>query len=220
MSTAAPAVVVMSRAPRRGSVHQALEPLLGTDGCLALQGALLRRAVTWAREVAGEAVYAAYEPADARAELATLLGPDVRLFPQNGDGIASRTAAASAQVFASGERPLLIVWPDLPRLGPTHAAAALDDLRAGAEVVLGPVFEGGLYLIGIARPMPALFTLPERAWRSPDLVNIAVAAAHEAGLTIGLLRPERALHRPGDVRAALTDPLLPPELGRILRRRP
>ncbi len=213
-------MVVMARAPRRGSVHQALEPVLGPDGCLALQGALLLRAVGWAREVAGEAVYAAYEPADARTELATLLGPDVRLFPQNGDGIASRTAAASAQVFASGERPLLIVWPDLPRLSPAHAAAALDDLRGGAHVVLGPVFDGGLYLIGIARPTPALFALPERSWRSPDFITTAITAAHEAGLGVGLLRPERALHRPADLRAALIDPLLPSELGRILRRRP
>ena len=38
------------------------------------------------------------------------------------------------------------------------------------------------------------------------------------GLTVGLLRAERALHRPADARAALADPLLPPELARVLRR--
>lgn len=218
MSTTAPAVVVMARAPRRGTVHRALEPLLGTDGCLALQGALLLRALAWAREVAGDHVYAAYEPADARSELAALLGAEVQLFPQNGEGIASRTAAASAHVFSSGERPVLILWPDLPRLGHAHADAALDDLGHGADVVLGPVYDGGLYLLGIGRPVPALFSLPEQTWRSTDLVGSAVAAADDAGLTIGLLRPERALHRPADVRAALADPLLAPDLQRILRR--
>lgn len=218
MTRAAPAVVLMARAPRRGLVHQALEPLLGADGCVALHSALVRRAARWARSVAGDRVYVAYEPPDARDELNALLGPGTTYFPQNGEGIAGRTAAACAHVFAAGERPVLIIWPDLPRLSTTHAANALDDLCDGCDVVLGPVYEGGLYLIGVARPTPALFTLPERAWRSPELVAVAVAAARDAGLEIGLLRAERALHRPADARAALADPLLAPELERILAR--
>jgi glycosyltransferase A (GT-A) superfamily protein (DUF2064 family) len=110
------------------------------------------------------------------------------------------------------------VWPNLWRLSAEHGAGALDDLRYGCDVVLGPIFDGGLYLIGLSRPAPALFALPERSWRSPELVTVAVTAAHDAGLQIGLLRTERALHRPADVRAALADPLLPEDLGRILRR--
>lgn len=218
MSGHAPAVVLMARAPRRGMVHQALEPVLGADGALALHTALLVRGMTWARKVAGSHVYVAYEPADAHAPLSALLGQPATYFPQSGEGIASRTAAACAHVFAAGERPLLVVWPDLARLTDDHAAAALDDLRVGCDVVLGPVFDGGLYLIGVARPIPSLFSLPERAWRSSELVTVAVAAAHENGLNIGLLRAERALHRPADARAALADPLLPADLARVLRR--
>lgn len=218
MSDPAPAVVIMARAPRRGMVHAALEPLIGADGCVSLQTALLLRTLSWAREVARERVFVAYEPPDARAELTTLMGLGPTYFPQNGDGIASRTAAASAHVFASGERPLLIVWPVLARLTATHAAAALDDLADGCDVVLGPVVDGGLYLVGVRRPAPALFGLPERAWRSPELVPIAVTTAGQSGLQIGLLRTERALQRPADVRSALADPLLAPELVRVLRR--
>lgn len=218
MNGAAPAVVIMARAPRRGIVHQALEPVLGADGCVELQRTLLRRTAAWAHEVAGERVYVAYEPADAHAELTALLGTRHTFLPQSGEGIASRTAAACAHVFAGGERPVLIVWPDLARLRGDHATAALDDLQGGCDVVLGPVFDGGLYLLGIARPTPALFSLPERAWRGAELIGVAAAAVHEAGLELGLLRAERALHRPADARAALADPLLPAELGRILQR--
>jgi hypothetical protein len=46
---------------------------------------------------------------------------------------------------------------------------------------------------------------------------MSVAAVREAGLEIGLLRAERALHRPADLRAALADPTLPEPLRRILR---
>jgi glycosyltransferase A (GT-A) superfamily protein (DUF2064 family) len=185
---------------------------------LELQSTLIAQAATWAREVGAGALHVAHEPPDAGTELRRLVGPEAVLFPQNGEGIAGRLADASARVLARSGGPLLIVWPDLPRLRPDHAAAALDDLRAGCDVVLGPAVDGGLYLVGIARPLPELFALPERAWRN-DAMGVALTAIRDVGFEVGILRAERALHRPADVRAALADPLLPAEVGAILRRR-
>lgn len=218
MSAGAPAVLVMARAPRRGEVLRALEPLLGVDGCLALHIALLAHAAGWAHEVAGDGLYVAHDPPDGAPELRTLMGADATLFPQNGEGIAARLADAAARVFAQRGGPLLIVWPDLPRLRPEHASAALDDLGTGCDVVLGPAIDSGLYLIGIARPLPRLFALPEQIWRSPGAMTIGLSAVRDAGLEVGILRAERALHRPADVRAALADPLLPDWLAKVLRR--
>jgi uncharacterized protein len=172
--------------------------------------------VSWAEAVAPHSVHVAHDPPDAGPELRELLGGDPVLFPQNGEGIAARLADAAARVFGHTGGPLLIVWPDLPQLRPGHAAAALEDLGSGCDVVFGPAIDGGFYLIGISRPLPALFGLPEQAWRSPDVMTLGVAAAREAGLEIGILRAERALHRPADVRAALADPLLPAGIAGIL----
>ena len=219
MSGGDPAVLVMARAPRRGEVRRALEPLLGTDGCRALQSALIAQTAAWAHAVAPGAVYAAHAPPDAREEVRALVPRNATLFPQNGDGIGARIADAAARVFARHRGPLLIVWPDLPRLRPEHANAALGDLAAGCDLVLGPAIDGGFYLIGLARPLPELFGLREQAWRSPDVMAMGLAAAHRAGLEVGILRAERSLHRPSDVRAALADPTLPPEIARILRGR-
>jgi glycosyltransferase A (GT-A) superfamily protein (DUF2064 family) len=211
-----PAVLMMTRAPRPGTVRRALEPLLGRERCAALQLALIDLAAAWANTVAPGALHVAHEPADAGPELRALLGPDVAVFPQNGDGIAGRLADATARVFARSEGPLLIIWPELARWRPEHASGALDDLEAGCDVALGPVIDGGFYLVAIARPLPTLFSLPERVWRSPDVMAIAIAAAHDTGLEVGILRVERALHRPDDVRAALSDPLLAPTFAAIL----
>lgn len=215
MNGGRPAVLVMARAPRRGEVRRALEPLLGPDRCMALQAALIAQTLRWAHE-AGGSVHVAHEPPDAADELRRLVGPDAALFPQNGEGVAARLADAAARVFTRHGGPLLIAWPDLPRLRPEHAAAALDDLRAGCDVALGPAIDGGFYLIGLARPQPGLFALPEEVWRGTDAMVLALAAIREGGLEVGVLRAERALHRPADVRAALADPLLAPELERVL----
>jgi glycosyltransferase A (GT-A) superfamily protein (DUF2064 family) len=211
-----PAVVVMARAPRPGRVRRALEPLLGVDGCVALQTALIVAAVRWAEGVAPGAVHVAHDPPDAAPEMRALLPPGTGLFPQNGDGIGRRLADVTARVFARRHRPVLVVWPDLPRLRPDHATAALGDLHAGCDLVLGPVIGGGLYLIAIDQPQPKLFALPEQAWRGPDVMAMGLAAARRADLEVGILRTERGLHRPADVRAARADPTLPAEVARIL----
>jgi uncharacterized protein len=217
MTVRASAVLIMARAPRAGEVRRALEPLLGREGCLELQEVLIGHAVVWARKVGSGAPHVAHDPPDAGAELRRLVGADAVLFPQNGEGIAGRLADASARVLARTRGPLLIVWPDLPRFRLAHAAAALDDLGSGCDVVLGPAIDGGLYLVGIARPLPELFALPEQAWRN-DVMGVALTAIRDVGFEVGILRAERALHRPADARAAVADPLLPADVAAILRR--
>ena len=210
------AVLLMARAPRPGTVRRALEPMLGRERCAALQAALIVRAAEWAARVAPGAVHVAYEPADAGPELRSLLGSDTHLLPQNGTGIAGRLADATARLFSRGAGPVLIIWPDLIHWRPDHAAGALSDLACGCDVVLGPEFEGGFYLVGLARPVPALFALPEESWRGADATVRAITAVHAAKLELGILRAERGLNRPEDLRAALADPLTSPEIAAIL----
>jgi glycosyltransferase A (GT-A) superfamily protein (DUF2064 family) len=211
-----PAVLIMVRAPRAGTVRRALEPTLGPARCAALQAMLIERAAAWASEVAPGGVHVAYEPADSGPELRALLGMEVFLFPQNGEGIAGRVADASARVFGHVEGPMLIIWPELVRWRVEHAIGALDDIRDGCDVTLGPVIGGGFYLIAIAKPLPSLFGLPEQAWRSRDVMSIALPAAQKAGLEVGILRTERGMHSPDDLRAALADPLVAGGLGEVL----
>jgi glycosyltransferase A (GT-A) superfamily protein (DUF2064 family) len=242
-------ILVFARAPRRGAVRVALEPLLGAEAATKVHALLLMRAIEWARSLTPDTLYVAYEPADAGGEVDALLGlkprdldelaaehaaatradpapahgaPRLVSFPQVGDGIAGRMRHAVGRVFEEHSGPVLIVWPDLPNLHREHGEAALADLAAGADIVLGPVFDGGFYLVGLARPQPRLFELDEKAWRGPGAIGLAMAAALQDRanvLEVGILRVERALHRPADVRAALADPMLAPELARVLGRR-
>jgi hypothetical protein len=151
--------------------------------------ALGAEAERWAAEVAGDAVYRAEEP----------------------------LASASARVLADRAGPLLVLWPVLARLRPEHASGALGDLADGADLVIGPVIDGGLYLLGLSRPLRELIDVPDDAWAGGDAMSAALQAAAESGLEVGILRAERALRRPADLRAALADPLTPEPIAAILR---
>jgi glycosyltransferase A (GT-A) superfamily protein (DUF2064 family) len=213
------AVLVMARVPVATSRTDGLDAALGAERAVALRQLLIRRVVAWAAEVAPGSVHVAYEPAAAGPDVRGLIGTAGPVFPQNGAGLSGRLANASVLALAGGDGPLLIASPELAVWRPEHAEAALTDLADGCDLAIGPVFDGGFYLLALARPLPALFSLPDHAWTSPDALAIMLAAAHGAGIEGGMLRAERGLHTPEDLRAALADPLLDSELRAVLDSR-
>lgn len=118
-------------------------------------------------------------------------------------------------ILSTGIRPLLVLWPDLPRLRPGHVEAALEDLRAGCALAAGPTFDGGLYLVAAGDHQVDLPSL-HLAAGDGELLTPLLAAGAAVG-EVGMLRPERGLRRPDDVQAALADPLLEAPLREILQ---
>jgi glycosyltransferase A (GT-A) superfamily protein (DUF2064 family) len=215
-SARGPAVLVMARVPRASAEPGPLEAALGSQHWVALQEALFSRVVTWAQEASPDNVYVAYEAPEVGAGAGDLAGPDVTTFAQEGSDMTQRLARAAGRVFEAGHTPVLIAWPDLPRWRPDHATGALSDLADGCGISVGPVFDGGFYLVALADPLAPLFELPPRTWRGADGMVLAFEAANSAGIEVGLLRAERGLHSLEDMRAALADPLLDPELRDLL----
>ncbi len=119
---------------------------------------------------------------------------------------------AARRAFTALGGPLLIAWPELAVWRPVHGDGALGDLADGCGASVGPLFDGGFYLLALAESLPALLELP----RGPDAMNRAFTAALEAELQIGLLRAERGLRTAADVAAALADPLLDADLRDLL----
>ena len=178
----ASAVLVMPPAGRVGLVGA-----VGPERADAVAELLLARALAW-------------------AETATAAVP---LRGRPGETLAT----AAGRAFTGDDAgPLLIAWPDLPVWRPEHHSGARSDLADGCGLAVGPVFDGGFYLVALAAPIPALLDLPD----GPDAMNRAFRAAHEAEVGVGLLRPERGLRNQSDVAAALADPLLDSELRGLL----
>ena len=205
----------MATAPRAGEALPRLEPLLGADGCLQLARALIARAARWAAGVGP--TWIAHAPGEARDEIAALAPAGVRLVEQEGADQGTRRERAFAHVAGEHSGPVIVIGTDQPMLGPSHAWAALDDLRDGVDVCLGPATSGGYYLIAARELHPALFAIDPEAWGGPRVMALTLEAIVGAGLSMGWLRSERDLAGPDDAAALVADPCAPADIVTALR---
>lgn len=209
--TAAPAALVVARAPSARPVLPGLEALLAEPRRASLQALLVRRAAGWAASAAPGAAFVAVE--GRLEDVTALLPPGVRAFAQEGAQPAEALAAAIARI---GRGPLLVAGTDCPRLGAGHGSAALDDLAAGCDITIGASLEGGWYLAGLREPRPELLAVAPEAWQRRGGIGLVLQRAGELGAEVGMLRHERLLATPADAAALLADPLLPGELRQAL----
>jgi rSAM/selenodomain-associated transferase 2/rSAM/selenodomain-associated transferase 1 len=214
---ARPAVLIMAKAPRAGAVKTRLHPMLGPDGCAALAGQLIRRAV-WVATAVGADVFIAVDPPDTLGGFAALVPGGPRLLRQRGADLGERMANAAGEVFANGYRPVVIIGTDAPTLTAGGLARAFGELGRGRDVVFGPARDGGYYLVGLNQAAPELFALEPGAWGGDRVLAASLAAGGRSGLKAGLLPVLRDLDTPEDARALLADPLLPPAVAAALRR--
>jgi glycosyltransferase A (GT-A) superfamily protein (DUF2064 family) len=210
------AALILARAPSAGEPKPELAPLLDAGRRAGLQAVLLRRAAAWAAAAApGSAYVVVAAPADDAAvdAVAALLPAGVTTFAEERSEPAQALAAAIERI---GRGPLLVARTDCPRLGPAHAAAALGDLEAGCDVVVGATLEGGWYLAGLREPQPELLSVAPAAWGDAPGFELVLRRAAELGAEVGMLRHERLLVAPPDAAALLADPLLPADLRAAL----
>jgi hypothetical protein len=119
---------------------------------------------------------------------------------------------------------LVVVTPELTSWRADLGSAALDDLRAGCALSIGPIFDGGLYLLAATGAGLELLRGGGEGDAAGDGVDLTgpaamatlVGVAERAGIEVGLLQTERGLRAAGDVRALMADPLCDVELRRLL----
>jgi rSAM/selenodomain-associated transferase 1 len=177
-------LVVMAKYPEPGRVKTRLAARIGTERATRLYAAFIadlrdRLGAT----AAGMEVWWAYWPP--RAPFAALV-PGGRLFAQQGEDLGARMFHAMERVRRPGGA-VAVVGVDAPQLPLTTLETCRDALAAGADVVVGPAFDGGYYLLATRAPQPALFDgIP---WGSDAVLELTRARAAARGLAVVELGP-------------------------------
>jgi uncharacterized protein len=185
-------LVIMAKAPKPGRVKTRLAQSLPVHAVTAFYRCLLDDTLALARSL-GKLRVAIMCPGSDVDELAGLAGESVEVVSQNGEGLAAGLNSVFAHFAAGGEERIIAFNSDSPHLPASFLKSGFEAL-ASHDLVVGPTYDGGYYLVGAKAIHPALFegddmgtksaleTLLERAQAlklsvgfTPDFYDIDVA---------------------------------------------
>jgi uncharacterized protein len=148
-------LVVMAKAPRPGTVKTRLIRSLPLQAVTSFYCCLLDDTLSLARSLTGVEV-AIMCPASDVDELAVLAGTGVKVIAQNGEGLAAGLTSVFAHFAGYRRRRMIAFNSDSPHLPPSFLEAAFETLAA-YDLVVGPTYDGGYYLVGANGAHPSLF---------------------------------------------------------------
>ena len=193
-------VAVFARAPDVGRTKTRLIPRLGAAGAAQLQRQLIDVALERARALPAARVAlwtTGDDTEDFMQAAAARAGAQLRV--QRGDDLGERMANAFADTL-DGTSTMLLIGTDCPAQRVADLQAAIAALK-DADAVVQPAEDGGYVLIGMRRPLTALFdTVP---WGTNAVLATTRARAREYGLTLAELPTCWDLDRSEDFDRAL-----------------
>ena len=182
-----PALGLLTRAPEPGHAKTRLAAELSEDAAAQLARAFLLDVAAAARGGDWTPVLFVDPPA-ARDSLTTLTGISEARAQPPGD-IGARMLAAARALDRDGFSPLLLIGSDIPTLTPRRLQEAFGALER-ADIVFGPAEDGGYYLVGMHRAVPALFQAATLRWGESTVLAASERAARSVGLTSERVAPE------------------------------
>jgi uncharacterized protein len=148
-------LVIMAKAPRPGAVKTRLAPSLSPAAITSLYCCLLQDTLALARSLQ-EVEMAIMCPDSDVNELVQLVGRDVNVVAQKGEGLAAGLTSVFTHFADHPQRRIIAFNSDSPHLPPSVLEQAFETL-ASHDVVVGPTHDGGYYLIGAKASYPTLF---------------------------------------------------------------
>jgi rSAM/selenodomain-associated transferase 1 len=149
-------LVIMAKAPRPGSVKTRLAQSLSLQSVTELYRCLLSDTIVLAKSLDRVEVVLMC-PAPDVEELSRAVGNTVHIVAQTGQGLAAGLTSVFAHFTTPGHQRVIAFNSDSPHLPASVLVAAFDALESN-DLVVGPTYDGGYYLVGARKSYPGLFT--------------------------------------------------------------
>lgn len=189
-------IVIMAKMPQTGESKTRLVPALGEETAGQLSQLMFDHALTQALAAQPDVVECCMTPDPQDALLFRERYPEQVQWQKQVDGDLGMKMATAARQAVDEQFKVLIIGSDCPELTTKHllqASAALDEV----DVVMGPVTDGGYYLIGMRRYDLHLFT--DIPWSTAVVASETRQRVRELGWTIFELATLSDIDTPEDI---------------------
>ena len=175
----------MAKAPRAGSVKTRLAGSLSIEEVTKLYRCFLEDTLLLAQEIAHAEVAIVCPESDAE-DLSRAVKNAVPIVPQTGEGLAAGLTSVFAVFTDSAQRRVIAFNSDSPHLPARQLEIAFETLET-RDVVVGPTYDGGYYLVGAKASHPGLFS--SAGMGTGTALDELLARAGRLGLSVGLTDP-------------------------------
>ncbi|MBX3330865.1 MAG: TIGR04282 family arsenosugar biosynthesis glycosyltransferase [Nitrospira sp.] len=200
------ALVIFAKAPIPGQVKTRLCPPLTPEEAATLHGSFVLDILERTKGAASKLKlpidrYLACSPSATHVFFKIMEERQgVKLIDQVGDDLGARMNQAFNTLFARGYGQVLLIGTDVPTLPLDHFRQALASLE-NHDLVLGPAFDGGYYLIGLKRVAPELFA--DIPWSTDQVLRLTQEKAAGIGLKASVIQPWRDVDTLADLEALI-----------------
>ena len=178
--------VVVAKEPIPGKVKTRLSPHLSPEEAASLYRCFLEDKIGEISTLTGIDRAIAFTPENAGDTFAALSINGFEIFAQRGNNLGERLHNIFLEKLAQGYEAVSIIDSDSPDLPKTMVAESFRLLLSNqADVVFGPCYDGGYYLVGMKKPHPELFH--DIPWSTEDVLSVSLEKARKIGIKTGLL---------------------------------
>ncbi len=179
-------LVIVAKEPVPGKVKTRLFPKLSPAVAADLYRCFLHDRIQEVSTLNEVDRAIAYTPEDVGKTFATLALDGFELFAQQGKHLGERLNNIFLEKLSQGYNAVSIVDSDSPDLPKSLIKESFELLLSKrADIVFGPCYDGGYYLVGMRKPHPELFrNIP---WSTENVLSATLEKARKMGLNVKLL---------------------------------
>lgn len=192
------ALILMTRVPIPGKTKTRLMKVLTADGCAQINECFLLDLFNMFSYIQDDMdIFLTYTPEDSIDLIKDIVPDYIECFPQKGEDLGKRMLNSFRYLFNKGYSKVVLIGSDIPDIQPDEIKAAFKELDNN-DIILGPTFDGGYYLIGKKRLYEQLFNDRLR-WGNKSVFETTVDIANILGLSVGLVEKHRDIDTKEDL---------------------
>lgn len=195
-------LILFTRYPTVGTTKTRLISHLGAEQAANLQRQMTEHIVdkTHPLRSRGGCAMEIHFTGSSLSQMQDWLGMQLTYRSQQGRDLGERLHRAFTEGFQDNCERVVVIGSDCPAISTDHLDQAFHQLNSH-DLVLGPAWDGGYYLVGLSRSSAQrcgeLFQ--NIAWGTEQVFAQTVAIAHHLNLTWATLEPLCDIDRPEDI---------------------